>query len=68
MTTAQKDVNGKKPARSGEGVEETPALLLAGLLQVGEWDTCGHSIYPFSVIFLFTGKPAGRCQLRLKGE
>lgn len=68
MTTAQKDVNGKKPARSGEGVEETPALLLAGLLQVGEWDPCGHSIYPFSVICLFTGKPAGRCQLRLKGE
>lgn len=68
MTTAQKDVNGKKPARSGEGVEETPALLLAGLLQVGEWDPCGHSIYRFSVIFLFTGKPAGRYQLRLKGE
>lgn len=66
MTKAQKDVNGKKPARSGEGVEETPALLLAGLLQVG--DPCGHSTYPFSVIFLFTGKPAGRCQLRLKGE
>ena len=32
VTTAQKDVNGKKPARSGVGVEETRALLLSGLL------------------------------------
>ena len=68
MTTAQKDVNGKKPARSGVGVEETPALLLSGLLQIGEWRPCCHSIYPFSVISFFTGKPAGHCQLRLKGE